>query len=61
MCQKTPVVCFVLHEPVFNMGINPGMPKDELHNALADSYEQAKAVQRIFSELGVRPPFENKK
>jgi len=46
---------------VFNMGINPGMPKDELHNALADSYEQAKAVQRIYSELGVRPPFENKK
>lgn len=46
---------------VFNMGVNPRMPKDSLHNALADAYEQAKAVQRIFSELEVEAPFKDKK
>lgn len=45
---------------VFNMGVDPQMPKDALHNALADSYEQAKAIQRIFGELGVPDPFEKK-
>jgi hypothetical protein len=43
---------------VFNLGINPGMNKDSLHNALADSYEQAKGVQNVFSELGIRPDWE---
>jgi hypothetical protein len=42
------------------MGVDPQMPKDALHNALADSYEQAKANQRIFGELGVPDPFEKK-
>jgi len=46
---------------VFNMGIAHNMSKDSLHNALADSYEQAVAVQHIFSELGVTAPWEDKK
>ena len=38
---------------IFNLGIDPGMNKDSLHHALADAYEQATAVQRIFAELGL--------
>ena len=45
---------------LFNMGVNPNMSKDSLHNALADSYEQALAVQHIHSELGVVAPWENR-
>ena len=43
---------------VFNMGINPRMSKDSLHNALADADEQARGVQHVFSELGIRPDWE---
>lgn len=46
---------------VFHMGINPGMDKGDLHNALADSYQQALGVQHVFSEFGIRPPWENNK
>jgi len=45
---------------MFNLGIAPNMPKDDLHNALADSYHQATSIQHIFSELGVTPPWEQK-
>ena len=45
---------------LYNMGVPHNMNQDSLHNALADAYEQAKAVQHVFSELGVTAPWENK-
>jgi len=38
---------------MFKLGIDPKMDKSNLHNALADAYEQAKGVQHIYSELGL--------
>jgi hypothetical protein len=46
---------------VYNMGVNHNMNRDNLHNALADAYEQAKAIQHVFSELGVTAPWDDKK
>ena len=45
---------------VFNLGVAHNMPKDNLHNALADAYQQAIGVQNVFGELGVRPSWEKK-
>ena len=36
---------------LFNMGINPKMPKETAHNALIDSYYQAIGVQNVMREL----------
>ena len=46
---------------VFNMGVSPGMDKSDLHNALADAYQQAKGIQNVFAELNISPPWENNK
>jgi len=46
---------------VFNMGVAHNMDKGNLHNAMADAYQQAKGVQNVFCELGIRPPWENDK
>jgi hypothetical protein len=46
---------------VFNMGVAHGMDNDNLHNALADAYQQALGVQNVFSALEIRPPWEDKK
>jgi len=45
---------------VFNMGVNPGMDKSSLHNAMADAYQQARGVQNVFAELNIRPSWETK-
>lgn len=36
---------------LFDIGINPQRPKVTAHNALADAYEQALSVQRIYNTL----------
>jgi len=36
---------------LFDIGINPQRPKVTAHNALADAYEQALCVQRIYNTL----------
>jgi hypothetical protein len=46
---------------VYNMGVPHGMDQGDLHNALADAYTQAMAVQHVFCELGIVPPWEEKK
>lgn len=38
---------------VFNMGQKPNMDKSSLHNALADSYQQAIGVQNIFNAFEI--------
>lgn len=38
---------------VFDMSVNPRMDKKDLHNALADAYQQAIGVQNVFCELGI--------
>ena len=43
---------------IYNLGIAHNMNKDDLHNALADSYQQALGIQNIFSEIGVKAPWE---
>lgn len=45
---------------VFNMGVAHKMDQDNLHNALADAYQQALGVQNVFSELGIRPSWEKR-
>ena len=40
---------------VFNLGVDPKMEKgDQAHNALADAYWQAKGVQNVFNQLGIK-------
>lgn len=39
---------------IFDLSINPDMPKGELHNALADAKRQAVGVQNIFRKLKER-------
>lgn len=36
---------------IFDIGINPDMPKGDLHNALADAKRQAAGVQNVFRKL----------
>lgn len=36
---------------MFGLGIAHGMDKADLHNALADAYQQAKGIQNVYAEL----------
>ena len=45
----------------FDMGAAPQMDTDQLHNALADAYQQAIGIQNVFAEFNVLPPWERNK
>ncbi len=38
---------------VFNQGIDPKRTGNDLHNALADAYDQALGIQNVYAELGI--------
>lgn len=40
---------------IFDLGLDPDMPKGGLHNALEDAIRQAVGVQNIYRKLGIQP------
>jgi len=46
---------------IFDLSVPHGMDSDNLHNALADAYQQALGVQNVYAALDIRPPWEDKK
>lgn len=40
---------------LFDLGLDPDMPKGSLHNALEDAIRQAVGVQNIYRKLGIQP------
>lgn len=40
---------------LFDLGVDPDMPKGEKHNALQDAIRQAVGVQNVYAKLKIRP------